>query len=258
MRVWVSGLGLSSALGLWSASALADGTPLRFAVADSWSMPLMQVGSNGPEAGILFDIMESLARQIGQTAQYRVYPRMRIQAATERGEVDVRCYAAQSWLPDMSGDYTWSLPLLTQRNVLVGSAYDTAPFQLSAILGDRIGTVLGYAYPVLDPLFATRDLIREDARLQEQVLPKLSAHRYRYAVDTQWSLDWYNREQTTDEKLRAVWVIDEQPVGCVARNDPSVPAQRIMRTLLRMKMSGEIERIVQHYQVHSGNAADPY
>jgi ABC-type amino acid transport substrate-binding protein len=129
---------------------------------------------------------------------------------------------------------------------------------LSAILGDHIGTVLGYAYPVLDPLFATRDLIREDARLQEQVLQKLSAHRYRYAVDTQWSLDWYNRDQKADEKLRAVWIIDEQPVGCVARNDPSVPAQRIMRTLLRMKMSGEIERIVERYQVHSGNPDDPY
>lgn len=253
MRVWMMG-----ALGLLSASAVAEGPPLRFAVADSWSMPLMQVGARGPETGILFDIMESLAKQIGQTAEYRVYPRLRVQAATQRGEVDVRCYAAQSWLPDMSGDYTWSLPLLTQHNVLVGTAYDTGPFQLSAILGDHIGTVLGYAYPVLDPLFATGDLIREDARLQEQVLPKLSAHRYRYAVDTQWSLDWYNRDRKADLKLRPVWFIDEQPVGCVVRNDPSVPAQRIMRTLLRMKMSGEIERIVERYQVHSGNATDQY
>jgi ABC-type amino acid transport substrate-binding protein len=249
---------MMSALSLLSASAAADGPPLRFAVADSWSMPLMQVGPHGPESGILFDIMQSLALQIGQTAQYRVYPRLRVQAATERGEVDVRCYAAQSFLPDMSGDYTWSLPLLTQRNVLVGTAYNTVPFQLSSILGDHIGTVLGYAYPVLDPLFATRDLIREDARLQEQVLPKLSAHRYRYAVDTQWSLDWYNRDQKTDEKLKAVWVIDEQPVGCVVRNDPSVPAQRILRTLLRMKMSGEIERIVERYQVQAGSTPAPY
>jgi ABC-type amino acid transport substrate-binding protein len=248
---------LMSALVSMTTPALAAGPPLRFSVADSWSMPLMSIDHEEPVTGILFDIMQSLSRQIGQTPVYRVYPRLRIQAAMERGEVDVRCYAAQSWLPDMSGDYTWSLPLLNQRNVMVSTAYNATPIQLSDILGDHIGTVLGYSYPVLDPLFATRDLIREDARIQEQVLQKLAAHRYRYAVDTQWSLDWYNRGRTDRDKLAAVWVIDEQPVGCVVRNDPSVPAQRIMRTLLRMKMSGEIERIVERYSTESGNPANP-
>lgn len=246
-----------SALMLTNASALAQGPPLRFAVADSWSMPLMQTGNDGPTAGILFDIMQSLSRQIDQKAEYRVYPRLRVQAALDRGEVDVRCYAAQSWLPDMSGDYTWSLPLLNQRNVLIGTSWNPASVQLSDILGDHIGTVLGYAYPALDALFERRDLIREDARLQEQVLQKLAAHRYRYAVDTQWSLDWYNRSRRDNDKLIAVWTIDEQPVGCVVRNDPDVPAQRIMRTLLRMKMSGEIERIVERYKTQSGNLAEP-
>jgi polar amino acid transport system substrate-binding protein len=42
------------------------------------------------------------------------------------------------------------------------------------------------------------------------------------------------------------------------RNDPAVPAQLIMRTLLRMKMSGEIERIVERYNTQSGNPAEPY
>ncbi|HEY0286766.1 MAG TPA: transporter substrate-binding domain-containing protein [Pseudomonas sp.] len=247
-----------SAFVLMNAPVWAAGPPLRFSVADSWSMPLMQVGRDGPTSGILFDIMESLSRQLGQAPEYRVYPRMRVQAALEHGEVDVRCYAAQSWLPDMSGDYTWSLPLLNQRNVLISMAYNSAPVQMSDILGDHIGTVLGYAYPALEQLFANRDLIREDARLQEQVLQKLAAHRYRYAVDTQWSLDWYNRGRRDEDKLVAVLTIDEQPVGCVVRNDPDVPAQRIMRTLLRMKMSGEIERIVERYNTESGNPTDLY
>jgi ABC-type amino acid transport substrate-binding protein len=246
-----------STLVLTNASALAAGPPLRFSVADSWSMPLMQVGHDGPTDGILYDIMQSLARQIDQPAEYRVYPRLRVQAAMDRAEVDVRCYAAQSWLPDMSGDYTWSLPLLNQRNVLISTSWNPASVQLSDILGDHIGTVLGYSYPALDPLFERRDLIREDTRLQEQVLQKLAAHRYRYAVDTQWSLDWYNRGRRDADKLVAVWTIDEQPVGCVVRNDPDVPAQRIMRTLLRMKMSGEIERIVERYNTQSGNPAEP-
>lgn len=246
-----------SALVLTNASAVTAGPSLRFSVADSWSMPLMQVGRDGPTEGILFDIMQSLSHQIDQTPEYRVYPRLRVQAALDRGEVDVLCYAAQSWLPGMSGDYTWSLPLLNQRNVLISTSWNSTSVQLSDILGDHIGTVLGYSYPALDALFDRRDLIREDARLQDQVLQKLAAHRYRYAVDTQWSLDWYNRSRKDADKLVAVWNIDEQPVGCVVRNDPDVPAQRIMRTLLRMKMSGEIERIVEHYNTQSGNPAEP-
>ncbi|WP_268800470.1 substrate-binding periplasmic protein [Pseudomonas huanghezhanensis] len=246
-----------SALLLTSASAQAGAPPLRFSVSDSWSMPLMQVGRDGPTSGILFDIMESLSRQVGQTAEYRVYPRLRLQAALERGDVDVRCYAAQSWLPDMSGDYTWSLPLLNQRNVLISTSWNSGSVQLSDILGDHIGTVLGYSYPTLDSLFERGELIREDSRLQEQVLQKLAAHRFRYAVETQWSLDWYNRSRSDRDKLAVVGVIDEQPVGCIVRNDPDVPAQRIMRTLLRMKMSGEIERIVDRYNTVSGNPAEP-
>ena len=31
------------------------------------------------------------------------------------------------------------------------------------------------------------------------------------------------------------------------RNDPQVPVQRILRTLVRMKMSGEIDEIVRLY-----------
>jgi polar amino acid transport system substrate-binding protein len=39
------------------------------------------------------------------------------------------------------------------------------------------------------------------------------------------------------------------------RNDPNVPVQRILRTLLRMKMSGEIDAIIRLYT--GGNEASP-
>ncbi|MNG40257.1 hypothetical protein D3C84_1287600 [compost metagenome] len=42
-------------------------------------------------------------------------------------------------------------------------------------------------------------------------------------------------------------LLQEQNVGCYVRNDPKVPVQRILRTLLRMKMSGEIDDIIRLY-----------
>ena len=47
------------------------------------------------------------------------------------------------------------------------------------------------------------------------MLEKLLAGRYHYAVSHQWTLDWFN--------------------------------QRILRTLVRMKMSGEIDDIIRLY-----------
>ena len=175
-------------LGL-SLNAMASQPPLRFVVADSWAMPMVQIERGRPTQGILYDMMLSLATQVGVPAQFHVLPRARVQNAMEHGEVDVRCYAAQSWLPNLSGDYIWSLPLFFQRDLLI-SRQDQPPSADPAHLPRQsIGTVLGYSYPTLQPIFDADRLWREDARNQEQVLDKLLAGRYRYAVSNQWTLD---------------------------------------------------------------------
>ncbi|MHC8321401.1 substrate-binding periplasmic protein [Pseudomonas sp. GB2N2] len=234
------------ALLLMSLDAMAA-KPLRFVVPDSWAMPMVQLERGRPTQGILHDVMVSLATQVGVPAEFHVLPRARVQNAMEHGEVDVRCYAAQSWLPNQSGDYIWSIPLWTQPDVLI-SRQKALPEAIPAKLTRQaIGTVLGYSYPTLQPLFDSGRLLREDARNQEQVLEKLQAGRYHYAVSNQWTLDWFNQRLLPDRQLQRVAVLEEQSVGCYVRNDPGVPVQRILRTLLRMKMSGEIDDIIRLY-----------
>jgi polar amino acid transport system substrate-binding protein len=118
-----------------------------------------------------------------------------------------------------------------------------------------IGTVLGYSYPTLQPLFDANRLHRDDARNQEQVLEKLQAGRNRYAVSNQWTLDWFNQRLLPQQQLQSVALLQEQKVGCYVRNDPKVPVQRILRTLLRMKMSGEIDDIIRLYIGDKAEAA---
>jgi len=237
---------LGALLGI-SLSVNAAEPPLRFVVADSWAMPMVQIEHGRPTQGILHDIMLSLATQVGVPAEFHVLPRARVQNAMEHGEVDVRCYAAQSWLPNQSGDYIWSLPLLFQRDLLISRDDQPLHVDPARLPRQSIGTVLGYTYPTLQPLFDADHLQRDDARNQEQVLEKLLAGRYRYAVSNQWTLDWFNQRLLPEQQLRGVAVLQEQHVGCYVRNDPQVPAQRILRTLLRMKMSGEIDDIIRLY-----------
>ncbi|MFH7451199.1 amino acid ABC transporter substrate-binding protein, partial [Pseudomonas syringae pv. tagetis] len=74
-------------------------------------------------------------------------------SALERGDVDMLCYSAQAWYPELSGDYLWCLPILYQRDWLVASAVTAAgpyPEQFDNQTG---GTVLGYNYPALQHLF---------------------------------------------------------------------------------------------------------
>jgi polar amino acid transport system substrate-binding protein len=245
-----------SALLMVSAITCAEPAPLRFAVADSWSMPMAQVEDHQATGGIMVDIMSSMAAHAGMPAQFRVLSITRVQRALEQGQIDVRCYTAQSWMPTLSGDVTWSLPLLVQRDLLISTPDNAAPVNLATLNDQIVGTVLGYFYPTLQPAFDSHRLDREDARSEEQVLQKLQIGRYRYAIANQWSLDWFNRNLPPDQKLRGVAVIDEQPVGCIVRNDSNVPAQRLMRVLLRMRMSGEIDRITARYNTVTGLPPD--
>jgi len=245
-----------SAVMLMSGNVAAEEAPLRFSIADAWAMPLVQIDDHQPTSGIIFDIMQSMAAQANLSAEYRVVPIQRVQRTLERGAIDVRCYAAQSWMPNLSGDYTWSLPLLIQRDLLISTPDNATPRVPASLTNETIGTVLGYVYPTLQNAFDNRQLRRDDARSEVQVLQKLQIHRYRYAIGNQWSLDWFNRNLPDDQKLRGVAVIDEQPVGCIVRNDTDIPAQRLMRILLRMRMSGKIDRIMSRYNTVSGLPAD--
>lgn len=236
-----------SALVLVTCNALAEEPPIRFAVGEAWSMPLMDLKDGEPYRGIIFDMLHSLAQQVGSPAQYLVLPRLRMAVAMERGDVDVRCYTAQSWQPNLSGDYIWSLPLIEQRDFLVARAGDASAVNPDELQGEYVGTVLGYAYDTLEQGFRRGRLTRDDARSQGLVLEKLAVGRYRYAVSNQLSLDWFNQHRPPAERLQPVALLQVQQLGCYVRNDPALPVQRILRVLLRMKMSGEIERIRERY-----------
>ncbi|QVM93051.1 ABC transporter substrate-binding protein [Pseudomonas entomophila] len=232
---------------LWTTQSLAEQPVLRFSIAESWSMPLMRTEQEQPVEGILFDLIQALAREVGARPQYHVMARLRLQEAMQNGDIDVRCYVSPQWLSDRPGDYLWSVPLIEQRDLLVGRAGDSGPASPDELSPQAIGTVLGYTYPTLEPLFSSGRLQREDSRNQLLALQKLQAGRYRHAVSNQLSLQWFNRQLPAAQRLHGLAVLQEQALGCMVRNDPALPTQALLRALVRLKQSGEIERIIQRY-----------
>ncbi len=227
---------------LWVGPAsLANERPLRFSINDSWAMPMIQIEAEQAVAGILFDLQRRLAAKVGRQAEMLVMPRLRVQQAVDNGDIDVRCYVSPHWINSGHYRYIWSLPFMTQRDLLVGR--QAAHLQPEQLKNERLGTVLGFTYPQLDARFASGQLERDDARTQEQVLLKLRAGRYAYAISNELSLHWFNRQLPASQRE-----LSHDPIACIVRDAPDVPTMALLRAMVQMKQDGEFDAILQTYR----------
>jgi polar amino acid transport system substrate-binding protein len=237
---------LSLALILLSLGTGAEERPLRFPVSDSWAMPMIHIEHGQATGGILYDLQQRLAEKVGRRAEMLVRPRLRIQQMLERGEIDVRCYVNPAWLSEPHHQYIWSVPFMVQRDLLVGRSQQQV--QVSRMQGETIGTVLGFSYPELAPLFASGQLQRDDARTQELALAKLKAKRYDYAISNELTLQWFNSQQPVGDKLQPLQEVATDLVACIVRDEPDVPTMPLLRALVQMKQAGEFEQILARYR----------
>ena len=237
---------LSLALILLSLGTSAEERPLRFSVSESWAMPMIHIEHGQATGGVLYDLQQRLAEKVGRRAEMLVRPRLRIQQMLERGEIDVRCYVNPTWLSESHHQYIWSVPFMVQRDLLVGRSQQQV--QLSRMQGETIGTVLGFTYPGLDPLFASGQLQRDDARTQELALAKLQARRYDYAISNELTLQWFNRQQPAGDKLQPLQEVAADLVACIVRDEPDVPTMALLRALVQMRQAGEFEQILARYR----------
>lgn len=229
-----------------SHNAYAEERALRFSINDSWAMPMVRIEDGRAVAGILVDLQQRLAAKVGRKAELLVMPRLRVQHALDSGEIDVRCYVSPNWVNSGHYRYIWSLPFMTQRDVLAGTRAEN--LRAEQLRGERLGTVLGFTYPRLEPLFASGQLQREDARTQDQVLLKLSAQRYQYAISNELSLHWFNRQQPAEQKLHILSEIASDPIACIVRDAPDVPTMALLRAMVQMKQAGEFDEILARYR----------
>jgi polar amino acid transport system substrate-binding protein len=224
----------------------ADERPIRYAIIDSWTMPMVRIEHGQAVAGILVDLQQRMAAKIGRKAELLVMPRPRVQQALEIGDIDVRCYVNPSWINSGHYHYIWSLPFMTQRDLLLGNYAET--LQPEQLHNERLGTVLGFIYPPLDPLFASGQIQRDDARTQDQVLLKLGAKRYRYAMSNELSLHWFNRQQPPEQRLHILSEVASDPIACIVRDAPDVPTMALLRAMVQMKQAGEFDALLARYR----------
>ncbi len=227
--------------------AQASAEPIRGAILQSWIMPLADMPNGAPERGLIPDLYRLIAAESQTPIEQISIPRARIDLALNKAQVDILCYASPNWL-NAPYQFVWSLPFMTQRDLLVGRERYPGFNGIESLSGAQLGTVLGYHYPSLQGLLGSGKLQRVDSRSQHQVLEMLRAQRLDYGISNELSLDWFNRQSPAEPALIALEAIQEESIACLVRDDPQVPAQKVLRAMVRLQQRGEFNRLLQRYR----------
>lgn len=218
---------------------------LRVPAVSSWGPPYGQFRDGQLAGGINYDLFVAVAEQLRLTLAPINMPRPRVDAAALAGEFDLRCQLSPDWIKSSAEAYLWTSPLFEMLDVLVGHDAIAAPRDLDQLpAGSAVSTVLGFSYPTLDERFQDGRLRREDTVAVDRALRKLSLRRTPYAVVNLRDLGWYLRN--TPEHNLATWrlPVARYDYRCAVPKLSRVDAPAVIAVLERLKLQGEIDRIV--------------
>ncbi|MFT7724752.1 MAG: hypothetical protein QM788_18295 [Roseateles sp.] len=232
------------------ASAPPDRPTLRFIVGEDWAPPYLELRGGRPVGGLAFELMERVAQAAGARPVYLMLPPKRTQEALHAGEADLMCLMSPKWLAQPLPAGRLGPPLLVLEDVLAVAPGPgrRAPLDLAAQRGLRVGTVLGYRYQELGPLFDGGQLVRDDAGTQNAVLEKLARGRMPVAVVDRLVLAQFNRGRPPAEALRSLQVVSQTPVYCLLGGHTRLAPARLLRALHAVAEHGDLARLLQRYR----------
>lgn len=223
---------------------------LRFIVGEDWASPYLELRGGRPVGGLAYDLMEAVARAAGAQPDYLMLPPKRTQAALHAGQADLMCMMNPGWVAEPLSVDRVGPPMVVLEDVIAvrPGAGEARPLDLSAQHGLRVGTVLGYRYLQLGPLFDDGRLLREDAATQQGVLEKLARGRTEVAVVERLVLAQYNRAHAPAERLVALQVVGRAVTHCLLAGKPLLPAPQLHQALRSVVERGELARLMQRYR----------
>lgn len=246
------------ALGLWfftlfvSTSTFADEhkPPVRFLVLETWSMPfglLEKVkGQTVLTGGVTKEWQEALAAELGRSMEVVIAPYKRLSVMVEMHEADIQCFTAPEWVD--AEQYEWPEPYFSVDEQLVGHQKQASIISLDDLNGKSIGTVSGYHYPTLDPLFESKRLVREDAPTEESAYQKQIYRRVDYTVMR--SADFRYRKKmdsaATDLVLSPL-VINHTPIYCARIKGATVSLKELKEAQKRLITKKRFENLLSKY-----------
>ncbi|WP_169333573.1 substrate-binding periplasmic protein [Leeia oryzae] len=228
---------------------------VRFLVLEGREMPfaLIMTAPDGTPAlvdGIIKDWQAALAGALGRTPVNVFYPRKRQELAISKGLADLRCFISPDWLPAaLKSGYDWPQPIIRIEERLVSKQADAHIQTVDALKGKTIGTVLGYQFVLLDPLFASGTIRRDDSPSETGVIQKLILGRTDYAVIRTIDFDFLHKTdaQLSDLALSPL-VISTLDLYCARPKNSHVSLAALNQAQQQLFKASTMEKILARYR----------
>lgn len=232
---------LAALLPLRSAQAQVDA--LRMIAPTNLAEPLVRFDDGQLRGGLLKDLGDALAQQLGLRPLYLSMPSKRVSEALASGQGELVCYVMPGWI---DGELGWSLPVIPNAEVVAARPEAPVLRTIDDLVGQRVGTVLGYRYTHLLAAGGGLPFLRFDAPDTRANLAKLAAGRMAYAVVDELALrDFQSRQPAAGLKLALV--LSRYTAQCALARSSSLGLERLNQALQALQQDGRLARLLQRY-----------
>ncbi len=224
-------------------SASAAGRDMIFIAPLSSAMPMAGFKDDKLNDGILKDLGEAIAHKLGMQARFVSIPGKRVGQTLAAGLADGVCNVMPAWIP---GEFAWSRPLIANAGIVVSHRDAPVVHAIADLAGLRVGTVLGYRYPALEPVIG-KLFQREDARTVQQVFLKMAVGRNQHAIVERLELTYELRTNKTSP-LREDLVVETYRTSCSFSRASKIPFTDIESAIEALSGAGAVEAIMARYR----------
>lgn len=220
--------------------------PLTAVVSESNSPPYAIYRGGNLSDGIAKQLLDKLARRLFVDIDYVNLPRTRVELWLQSGQADLACFLSPDWV-QAPQQLRWSPILFETKQVLLrqkSRAPITAP---DDVRGMRIGTLYGFEYPELNPVFDAQLAVRDNAADLAANVKRLLEGR----VDVAMSVDLHERYYEISSRYPTI-AADElwaapTPVYCaLSRRDPD-RATQLYSAFQELVEEGEVAAIIKQF-----------
>jgi ABC-type amino acid transport substrate-binding protein len=235
-----------------TSSVYAADAPLRIGVSDSDAPPIVILGK-GPNKGMISglsrDLGDGLAHALGRRAEYTVLSRNRVENSIETGKVDIVCNANPKWYGN-ADRLGWTREFYPQIERLISLKGEADINSVDQLEGKRIGTILGYHYASLDPMWEAKRAIRVNDTRIDLLMRALQVKITDVAIDSE--LEFAAWAKANPHEARALkmhpMVFTSMPTMCAVSPKTTVSVKELDRGIEKMDKSGQIKEILKRYQ----------
>lgn len=201
-------------------------------------------------AGIIKDIATEISVELDIGITFVKTPRKRIERYLENNTIHLILISNPAWLSN-SDKLHWSDTIFIERDKIVVRADNPNNYQQTSDLkGMIIGTIRGYQYPTLQPLFYSNQLIRYDVNNLNVNFIRLALKRVDALVDAETLINYQFKTSKNPQDFKALpFIVSQQKIKAALSPKAPITIVQLNRVLNKLKKEGVIAAIFEKYQL---------